>query len=124
MAEVAEIKEVQEQKVNPFEYVTIPISEYRELVTVTAKKKAKKEYKKLLAEAKRDSDTHWRWYKEQKAKVEELRKNLDDAKALIAKKLGVDPDEFLAKKGETDKETEKLADLQFEKGVKTDAESV
>lgn len=123
MAEVAEIKEVQEQKVNPFEYVTIPISEYRELVAATAKKKAKKEYKAQIKELSEKIEQYRRWWHQEESKTSELRKNLDDAKALIAEKLGVDPDEFLAKKGETDKETEKLADLQFEKGV-TDAESV
>ena len=107
--------EPMEPKVNPFEYVTINLAEYRKLVTTSARKKVKKEYKKLLADMRAEADRNWEWYRKEHREVEQLRKNLDDAKALIAEKLGVNPDEFLAKKA--DAETEKLADLQFEKGV-------
>lgn len=102
---------MQEQKVNPFEYVTITLDEYRELVTAAAKKKAKKEFKKQLAEIESSRDTYRKWYREEQAKSEQLRKYLDDAKALIREKLGIDPD------------TEKLAELQFEKGVDTNVDA-
>ena len=124
MEENNNVMEPMEPKVNPFEYVTIPISEYRELIAATAKKKVKKEYKAKLAKAEEEIRKYERWWLSEDKKNQQLRKNLDDAKALIAEKLGVNPDEFLAKKGETDAEIEKLADLQFEKGVNTDAESV
>ena len=107
-----ENKEAQEQKVNPFEYVTIPLAEYRELVsavaTKIAKKKARKEFKKKLAEVEEDRDFYKRWYREEQEKTKVLRKNLDDAKIMIAEKLGVDPDEFLTRReedGETDAES-------------------
>ena len=90
-----ENKEAQEQKINPFEYVTITLTEYRELVSAVAKRKARKEFKKKLAEVEEDRDFYKRWYREEQEKTKVLRKNLDDAKIMIAEKLGVDPDEFL-----------------------------
>lgn len=95
----------QEKTINPLDYVTIPIVEYRALVEATAKKRAKKEYKKKLKEVEHRKDMYYRWYEREKAEKEQLRANLDNAKALIRQNLGIDPD------------TESLAELQFEKGV-------
>lgn len=100
----------QEKTINPLDYVTIPIVEYRALVEATAKKRAKKEFKKKLKEVEDRSDMYYRWYEREKEAKEQLRVNLDNAKALIRQNLGVDPD------------TESLAELQFEKGVDCSAE--
>ena len=95
----------QEKTINPLDYVTIPIVEYRALVEATAKKRAKKEYNKKLKEVEDRKDMYYRWYEREKTEKEQLRVNLDNAKALIRQNLGIDPD------------TESLAELQFEKGV-------
>lgn len=95
----------QEKTINPLDYVTIPIAEYRALVEATAKRRAKKEYKKQLKKFEDRGDMYYRWYEREKTEKEQLRANLDNAKALIRQNLGIDPD------------TESLAELQFEKGV-------
>lgn len=100
----------QEKTINPLDYVTIPIVEYRALVEATAKKRAKKEFKKKLKEVEDSKDMYYRWYQREKKEKEQLRTNFDNAKALIRQNLGIDPD------------TESLAELQFEKGVDCNAE--
>ena len=101
-----EIKLNEEQKVNMFDFVTIPISEYKELVTAVAKKQVRKEYKKIVKELQEDKEKYRRWWREEERQTTQLRKNLDDAKALIVEKLGVDPEEFLNKAGEDNAESE------------------
>lgn len=100
----------QEKTINPLDYVTIPIAEYRALIEETAKKRAKKEFKKKIKEVEDSKAMYYRWYEREKKEKEQLRENLDNAKALIRQNLGVDPD------------TESLAELQFEKGVDCSAE--
>ena len=101
MADVAEIKEVQEQKMNPFDFVTIPLSEYRELVTAVAKKQIRKEYKTQIKDMQEDIDKYRRWWHEEEVEKAQLRKYLDDAKALIREKLNIDPDtEILPKEND------------------------
>ena len=97
----------QEPKVNPFEYVTITLAEYRELVTATARKQIHKEYKAKIKELTENAEKYRRWWHEEEVEKSQLRKNLDDAKIMIAEKLGVDPDEFLTNQedGETDAES-------------------
>ena len=95
----------QEKTINPLDYVTIPIAEYRALIEATAKKRAKKEFKKKLKEVEDRKAMYYRWYEREKTEKEQLRAHLDEAKALIRQNLGVDPD------------TESLAEMQFEKGV-------
>lgn len=112
------MKEQEEKKdvtINPLDYVTIPVKEYKKLIRQTAKKALAKKHKKELADIESTKQQYYRWWREEEKKAKELRANLDDAKAMIAEKLGVNPEEFLAEKA--DAETEKLADLQFEKGV-------
>ena len=102
-----ENKVVEQEKavINPLDYVTIPITEYRELVEAVARKKLKKEFKQKVKEIEDKKDMYYRWYHEEREKREQLEEVWNNAKSLIKQNLGIDPD------------TESLAELQFEKGV-------
>lgn len=105
MNEEMKIGQEQRMEINPLDYVTIPVTEYKKLIQETAKKELKKKYKKKIAEMEATKTQYYRWWQEEADKVRELRVNLDDAKELIKEKLGIDPD------------TERLAEFQFEKGI-------
>ena len=105
MADVAEVMEVQEQKLNMMDYMTIPVAKFEELLSITAEKKAKKKYKEKIKKLEEDVEKYRRWWHEEEVEKAQLRKTLDDAKALIAEKLGVNPDEFLNKAGEDNAES-------------------
>ena len=90
--------------------VTIPLKELTKYIRKIEKMKIK------LAETQRSADNRYTYWQEEEAKRvkleaenDELRRYLDDAKDQIKKLLGVD-------------DTEKLAELQFEKGVNPDAD--
>ncbi len=102
------MKEQEEKKdvtINPLDYVTIPVKEYKKLIRQTAKKSIKKKYKQGLAEMDEKIAQYRGWWREEEKKAKELRANIDDAKAMIAEKLGVNPEEFLSKAGEDDAES-------------------
>lgn len=84
-----------EPVIYPLDYVTIPVKEYRKLI-----KKAEK-LKRRVQKEHNEMMIYWR-------QVNETKKHLEDAKAEIRKLIGLE-------------DKERLADLQFEKGVKTDA---
>lgn len=104
-----EIMKKEEEKkdvtINPLDYVTIPVKEYKKLIRQTAKKALTKKHKKELADIESTKQQYYRWWREEEKKTKELRANLDDAKAMIAEKLGVNPEEFLSKAGEDDAES-------------------
>ena len=92
MIELSEVKneEVKEQKeFSPFDYVTIPVKEYRKMIRKIEKLKAQLMESERVIKLTEESKNHYAWYKEEKSKAEELRTNLDDAKAQISKMLGV-----------------------------------
>jgi len=68
---------------NPFDYVTIPVKEYKKLIQKTARKEIKKElekkYSEEMAEVKRWSQNYHRWWQEEEAKRKALEKKLKDA---------------------------------------------
>lgn len=101
----------QEKTINPLDYVTIPIAEYRELVEATAKKRLKKKFKQKVKEIEDRRDMYYRWYQQEKKEKEQLQEVWNNAKSLIKQNLGIDPD------------TESLAELQFEKGVDCSVQS-
>lgn len=78
-----------EQTINPLNYVTIPIKEYRKLIKKVERVKAQNKQLKELAEVQKKADDYRRWWKEEEQEKDELRKNLDEAKAQIAELLGV-----------------------------------
>ena len=100
--DVNEVK--QEQLINPLDYVTIPVKDYRKLSKkvecLMATLKAADTVRKL-----EESREQYRiWWHEEKSNTEQAQKALQDAKQQIRELLGVE-------------DPEKLADLQFEKGV-------
>ena len=102
--DIREIK-VEEKKdtgINPLDYVTIPIKEYRKLIRKVERAKADKEIMEANNSMEKHLDQLW------KVKLEnnELRKNLDEAKAQIQELLGL-----------KELEQVKLQEMQFEKGV-------
>ena len=100
MDEIREITETQEEakkekgeELNPFAYVTIPVKEYKKLIIKAVKKDLKRKYKAMyeaeINAAQADRETYRKWYYEEKEAAQELRANLDAAKAHIAELVGV-----------------------------------
>ena len=99
--DIREIK-VEEKKdtvINPLDYVTIPIKEYRKLI-------------RKVERAKADNEKHLDQLWKVKLENNELRKNLDEAKAQIQELLGL-----------KELEQVKLQEMHFEKGVVPDADA-
>lgn len=109
--EVQEVQEKEEKTINPLDYVTIPVKEYRKLIKKIERIKAENEALKQVAEIKEKTADYRRWWHEEQNKAEKYKKDLDEAYEVIAgyketlkNELGIE-------------EKEKLADLAFEKGV-------
>jgi hypothetical protein len=91
------LDEQEEKKANPFfDYVTIPISEYRKLIKKVERVKVQKRQLKELADLQKDAGNYRSWWKEEEAKREGLEKQLAQAKEVInqykadyEKKLGI-----------------------------------
>jgi len=103
MIEADEIREVKEEKeekpvINPFSYVTIPVSEYKKLIKKV--EKYKHEFRKWELK-----------YYDRGEELRETKKVLEEAKSDLRKALGIQ-----------ELEKTKLEQLQFEKGVADDAD--
>lgn len=72
------------KEINPFDYVTIPLKEYRKLLLAKykAEKKIKAKYEAKITEIQSDKDMYQRWYREKSEALEQ-------AKAQIAEMLGL-----------------------------------
>ena len=106
------MEERQERKeFDPFGYVTIKVSEYRKLIKKIERVKAEKEALKQVAEITENAARYRQWWKEEQAKAEKYKKDLDDANEVIAGYKETLKNELGVEK------KEKLADLAFEKGV-------
>lgn len=109
----------QKPELNPLEYVTIPIKEYRKMIRKIERLKAQLVDSERVITLTKENEQYSRWWREEGAKaakleseITELRINLDEAKKQIAEMLGI-----------KELEQVKLAEMQFEKGVTEDAES-
>ena len=65
-----------EQTINPLDYVTIPIKEYRKLIKKVERVKAQNRQLKELADLQKDAGNYRRWWKEEEAKRVSLEKQL------------------------------------------------
>lgn len=85
MIDLASLDE--QKQVNPFDYVTIPVKEYKKLIKakVRAEQKCKAKYADIIKDLQDSKDMYERWYREKA-------KSLEEAKSQIAKLLGVDED--------------------------------
>lgn len=109
----------QKPELNPLEYVTIPIKEYRKMIRKIERMKAQLVDSEKVITLTKEKEQYNRWWREEGAKaakleseITELRTNLDEAKKQIAEMVGL---------GEL--EQVKLAEMQFEKGVINDTDT-
>lgn len=86
----------QKPEINPLEYVTIPIKEYRKMLKKIERMKAELVESERVIALIKENEQHTRWWHEEqaeteklKAEVTELRTNLDEAKAQIAELIGL-----------------------------------
>ena len=86
-----EIKTTNE--VNPFDYVTITVKEYRKLLRKVERMKIEKEAMEEVYKAKKDAEDYRRWWHEEEAKVTQLKESLEDAKKQIKDLLGIDEED-------------------------------
>ena len=94
------------KELSPFDYVTIPVKEYRKLITAHTrlKKKYKDKYEDKIKTANSNSDMYERWYRDKCNELAEAKKVIKGYKETMEKGLGI-------------KEDDRLAEMQFEKGV-------
>ena len=86
-----------EQVINPLDYVTIPIKEYRKLIKKVERIKAQNRQLKELADVQKDAGNYRSWWKEEESKRKGLEEQLAEAKEVIKqykadyeKKLGIE----------------------------------
>lgn len=71
-----------EQTLNPLDYVTIPIKEYRKLIKKVERVKAQNRQLKELADAQKEVGNYRSWWKEEETKRRFLEEKLAQAKEL------------------------------------------
>lgn len=79
-----------EQTINPLDYVTIPIKEYRKLIKKVERVKAQNRQLKELADLQKDTANYRRWWKEEEAKRVSLEKQLGISELQKARELQED----------------------------------
>ena len=99
MNEVLEQEQEQKEQatsINPLDYVTIPVKEYRKLIRKIEQVKADKKVAEVTAELTNKTEDYRRWWRDEEkkadnlqAQVNELRTNLDLAKAQIQELLNI-----------------------------------
>ena len=74
----------EQKQVNPFDYVTIPVKEYKKLIKAKTKaeQKCEAKYADIIKELQDGKDMYERWYREKS-------KSLEEAKAQLKELLGV-----------------------------------
>lgn len=102
-------KKKKDKPFRPFDYVTIPIKEYRKMIRKIERLEAEAKAFEKVTEIQKRADDYRRWWKDEEKEKEELRKNYDTLKGMYEELLGL---------SELDKV--KLAEMQFEKGVTDD----
>lgn len=81
------------EEINPLDYVTIPVKEYRKLIKKIERMKAENAALVKIGEAKEKAEDYRRWWHEEQKKSENLEKLLADAKAQIKELLGIEEEE-------------------------------
>lgn len=76
-----------EQTINPLDYVTIPIKEYRKLIKKVERVKAQNRQLKELANVQKDAANYRSWWKEEEAKRISLEKQLGISELQKAREL-------------------------------------
>lgn len=81
------------EEINPLDYVTITVKEYRKLLRKIERMKIEKEAMEEVNKAKKESADYRRWWHEEEAKVTQLKESLEDAKNQIKELLGIEEEE-------------------------------
>ena len=71
---------IEEMKINPLDYVTIPLKEYRKLIRKVERAKAELAAKEEIAKITEKAEDYRRWWKEEEKKAEELELKLAEYK--------------------------------------------
>ena len=94
--ELFEQEQAEQTSINPLDYVTIPVKEYRKLIRKIEQIKADKKIAEVTAELTEKAEDYRKWWRDEEKKadklaadVEELRANLDQAKAQIQELLNI-----------------------------------
>ena len=79
-----------EKKLNPFDYVTIPMAQYTKMVRKIERIKVQKKADAEIAKVKEKAGEYRRWWREEEKEKENLKEALEDAKKQIKELLGVE----------------------------------
>jgi len=84
-------KDKKPKEINPLDYVTIPIKEYKRLLIAKedVKRKYKAKLKKQTAQIESDRNMYERWYREKRDKLEEAQKVIAGYKEMAMQDLGL-----------------------------------
>ena len=86
-------QEQEKKQVNPFDYVTITVKEYRKMVRKIERVKAEKDALVEIGEYKEKAEQYRRWWQEEQKKASKLEEALNEAKDQIKGLLGIEADE-------------------------------
>lgn len=114
--EIREMTPEPKPDINPLEYVTIPIREYRKLIKKVEQLKAMLVESEKVTKLTEDRDKYERWWNDERKQSEDLAEQLTEAHRLI-KQYKADYEKLL---GIDELKKAQLAELSFEKGVNTD----
>lgn len=81
------------KEINPLDYVTITVKEYRKLLRKIERMKIEKEAMEEVNKAKKEAEDYRRWWHEEEAKVTQLKESLEDAKNQIKDLLGINKED-------------------------------
>ena len=84
------VMEPEEKPVNPFDYVTITVKEYRKLISKIERLKAEREAAGGLAKEREYAEQYRIWWHKEQDEAAKLREALDDAKSQLKELLGVE----------------------------------
>lgn len=79
-----------EKPVNPYEYVTITVKEYRKMIRKIERIKADKKALEEIAKVKEKAEDYRRWWREEEHENKKLKEALEDAKSQLKELLGVE----------------------------------
>lgn len=86
-----------EQTINPLDYVTISVKQYTKMIRKIERLKAELTDSERAIELTKENEKHYRWWREEEAKRENLEKQLAQAQEVIKqykadyeKKLGIE----------------------------------
>ena len=86
-------QEQEKKQVNPFDYVTITVKEYRKMIRKIERVKAEKDALEEIGEYKEKAEQYRRWWQEEQKQKSKLEEALKEAKDQLKGLLGIEDDE-------------------------------